>query len=118
MPSDIIDLDEILPDDKRVKLQGTIYTLPPEIPVELFLRINKMSDDGVAEDQQVGRLYEEILELFRYKQPDLEKLPLGLGQLMGAISQIYGNREADAPRPPRAGTKSTRKPRRRSASST
>lgn len=101
----IIDLDEVVSDDKRVRLGGKVYVLPPDLPVELFLWINKVNDDGSTEVEMVERLYTEILNLFRYKDPKLESLPLSMPQLVTALAKIYGTPDdepdGDDGRPPR-----------------
>lgn len=98
----IIDLDEVVGDDKRVRLGGKVYVLPPDLPVSLFLWINKVNQDGSTEVEMVERLYDEIVALFRYKDPKLKELPLSMPQLVSALGKIYGSDdEAADERPPR-----------------
>lgn len=103
MPTTIIDLDEFLGADKQVKLHGQRYVLPPDLPAELYLKINKFAQSGASEVEMVEALYEEVLNLFRYKQPDLKSLPISLSQLVVAIGRIYGDGEPEEKpaRPPR-----------------
>lgn len=106
----IVDLDEVVPDGPRVKLGGVVYELPPDLPVELYLWLLKANDGdpeviNMPEREQTERLYGEVLELFRYKQPDLERLPIRLSQLVTLIARVYGpgssdDDQVDAP-PPR-----------------
>lgn len=104
MATTIIDLDDILGADKQVRLKGKVYRLPPDLPVELYLKIQRAAGQDVTETEIFETLYENILELFRYKQPGLKELPLSLAQLVTAIPTIYGGDEAadgDAAPPPR-----------------
>jgi len=110
MRSDLIDLDELLGDDKKVKVGGTIYTLPPDLPVELYFKINRFAGTDATDVEMIETLYAEVLQLFRYKNPDLNEIPLSLSQLVSAIGRIYGSGEVeDAPPPPARGSRSTSK---------
>ena len=107
MAQRIIDLDEILGEDKHVRLAGHTYRLPADIPVDLYLQINRAAQDGTAgELDNVKRLYDGLLELFRYGDPNLEALPVSMGQLFAAIPRIYGaSSEDDAAPPPARSTR-------------
>lgn len=83
------DLDELCPPDIRVKLKGEIYILPGDMPVELFAKIQQLAKSDASEAEMVETLYDELLGLFRYKQPKLSKLPIGMTQLVGALAYIY-----------------------------
>lgn len=107
MPTRLIDLDELVPDGPRVKLRGVEYELPPDLPVELYLWIQKLNaGDSEAlempEDEMVSKLYGEVLELFRYKRPELERLPLRLAELVTIVGRVYGEtgEDEDEPVPP------------------
>ena len=97
---------------------------PPDLPVELFLRINQASNEGLGDAAMVQSLYDEVLGLFRYKDPSVKSLPLGMGQLVGAIAAIYGDdTEADeqpagptTPSTRGASSKTKTRPRKRTAS--
>ena len=86
----IIDLDELLGEPKKVRLGGRVWVLPPDLPVELYLRIVKLNEEGAGEGDLVEALYEQLLELFRYKEPKLKELPVGMNQLVTAVALIYG----------------------------
>lgn len=119
--STIIDLDDILGEDKLVKLQGETYRLPPDLPVELYLKIQRLASQDASETEMIEALYEDVLTLFRHKKPDLKELPLSLAQLVTAIPTIYGGGadEDDAARPQRTrGGASSRSRGTRSRSST
>ena len=95
MPVEIIDLDKLVGDDKLVTLAGQQYRLPPDMPVELYLRINRYANEDLSDPQMVESLYQEVLGLFRYGDPDIESLPLSMSQLVQAIGRIYGEDDGD-----------------------
>ncbi len=45
------DLDALVPDDLAVKLGGVTYTLPGDLPLEIYIRINKASDQEDEDEQ-------------------------------------------------------------------
>lgn len=101
MATKIIDLDEFLGADKQVRLGGKLYVLPPDLPAELYLKINKFAQTDASELEMVEALYDEVLGLFRYKDPKLGTLPISLSQLVVAVGRIYGDAaEGDATPPP------------------
>lgn len=117
MSSEIVDLDAVVGPPKKVRLGGQVYVLPGDIPVELYLALNQAAQaETDGEGDQVEILYEQLLDLFRTHQPDLESLPLSMTQLVQAIPTIYGGDEGKSkPTPARArrttasrGTASTR----------
>lgn len=128
----IIDLDTVAPPDIEVVHQDVVYLLPGDIPVPNMLAIERAAQDFFTtdEDEQEGdatarlvALQDEVLALFRIRQPDLDELPpLGLAQLMALVRGLYGDGDV-APDPPkpapkrsRAGTTSTSRSRKRTAS--
>ena len=121
--ANIIDLDALVGPPKKVRLAGEIYKLPADLPAPLFLKISTYADSELSEAEMAEDLSEELLELFRVHQPDVESLPIGIAQMVLAVPQIYqggGAAESEGgTRPSRAGTRSTRsrKPKK-SASST
>ncbi len=118
-----IDLDEVIPEDTTVKLGGVLYKLPGDIPTPDFLAISRAharltEPQETAEDMILAAegLYERILELFQVRNPDVEKVPLGLQQAISLVYELYRvdqpAEEAvpDPPEPTAGGTRSTRKP--------
>lgn len=100
-----VDLDAIGDQEKkRVRLAGQTYDLPPDIPVELWLRVSRYLAGGMTETEVITGLYQAVLELFQTADPGLTELKINLGTLIRALAQIY-NPAADAAPPP--------KPRRR-----
>jgi hypothetical protein len=111
----IIDLDEAVPEDLGVKVDGQIYDLPGDIPIPRYLEIerlvDRLDDPEQADGQGLKRLYEQILDLFRVRQPDLEELPIGPRRLGALVVQLYSQAAdgdgGEEERPTRAGTRST-----------
>ena len=55
------DLDALVPTDKQVLLGGKMYKLPGDIPLEIFVRVNKAGtledeDEAAAMDELIGAL--------------------------------------------------------------
>lgn len=93
----LVDLDKLISPDIRVRLGGHTYTLPGDLPADLYLEINaRAADDSANEYEGIADLHEKVLGLFRYKQPDLQSIPgLSLRQLLQAVGTIYGSDDAD-----------------------
>lgn len=119
MPQEIIDLDAILKPPKRVRIGGTVYKLPPGIPVEVFLAVNKAAAEDRPDPESLANLASDVLKLFQWGQPEMTALPPGmlLDQLLLLISAVYGEAsEDDADPPSKGGTRSTSRKRSRSGS--
>lgn len=52
------DLDALVPTDKQVLLGGKMYKLPGDIPLEIFVRVNKA---GTLEDEDENAAMEELI---------------------------------------------------------
>jgi len=126
MPTKIVDLDTLVGEDKIVVVGGKRYRLPPDIPVQTFLRIRKYGDEGLENDEVVARLYDEVLELFRYGDKDIKELPPSMttNQVVTFIGEIYGGEGEDEEPDPTpaatdgAGPRTSRSCKTRSASKT
>lgn len=97
-------------EDKKVELpDGKTYLLPGDLPVELYLWINRLNSGDpelleMTELEMVEKLHQEVLELFQQRQPDMQRLPLSVPQLIRLIPKVYGQTaEAgdEGERPPR-----------------
>ncbi len=121
MGSRFTNLDEsgVLEAPRTVRIRGTDYQLPGDIPAALFVRVQAVASAGEdATPEQAEAVYAELLGVFRDYQPDLERLPLGLNEMVLAIGIIYGEGDedgADGAAPP-TGTPTTPKPKPRRAS--
>lgn len=136
MSQEIIDLDAagVLAAPKRIRLHGRVYTLPGDIPAALYVRIQQIATDpeAVTESSAAMALAEELLAAFRVYQPDLDRLPLGVAEMVSLVGAVYrgavpvtvetddAGPENDAAPPTRATRKRKPKPRatRRPTSST
>lgn len=128
MSQEIIDLDAsgVIATPKTIRLHGRTYDLPGDIPATLYVKLQQVVrtglGDGPGARQIEEDLHNEALALFNVYQPDLDRLPLGLNELVRAITYVYSTaRTADQaaagegdvdPTPP------AKKPRSRSRSST
>jgi hypothetical protein len=125
----IIDLDTVAPPDIEVVHQDNVYLLPGDIPVPNMLAIERAARDFFDTDSDEGAterlvgLQDEVLALFRIRQPDLEELPpLGMAQLVVLVRSLYdgGDVTPDPPRPApkrsRGGTPSSTRSRKRTGS--
>lgn len=112
MPVEIIDLDAFAGPDKRVKLGGTVYPLPADIPTELYLRMLNLDKElsGAGDDSEeaaIKALQGALLSLFnavpeRDRTKKLTALPpIGLNTLVSLIGRVYaGAGGAGPPRKP------------------
>lgn len=127
MAQRIIDLDAVVPENVAVRIDGETYELPPDIPIPDYLAIARTIealDSARPEDavNQMGDIYERVLDLFRINSPEIEDLPIGPRRLGELILQIYGEggeeEKPARPTPRRNGTRSSSpRPRRKSGSS-
>lgn len=62
------DLDALVSNDLEVRLGGSTYSLPGDLPLEIFVKVNKAS---LLEDDDEGAALEEMIhamgDLFAYK---------------------------------------------------
>jgi hypothetical protein len=103
--SQIIDLDAILPRDKEVTLAGKAYRLPGDLPIELYLKIQRASKDlgDSGADSFLEEVYNEILELFRLRDKTVKTLPLGITQMLRVIPLVYASETVEGkPQTPKA----------------
>ncbi len=70
MSTNITDLDALVPNDKQVRLGGVVYDLPGDLPMEIFLKLNRASE--IEEDGDELKALEEMVstltDLFVWKQ--------------------------------------------------
>lgn len=61
------DLDALVPTDKKVQLGGVMYTLPGDLPLEIYLRVNKASElEKEDEAQALAEAVGALVDLFSY----------------------------------------------------
>jgi hypothetical protein len=124
LPSEIVNLDELIPDDLTIRVGGQDYELPGDIDTETTFKLDKLmrklgeaetkvaSADVTDEDRETAEkltleAQEIVLELFRIKQPDMEKLPFGARGFSQVLARIlmrlgWGDLEVSPPPPNRA----------------
>lgn len=68
MSNDYVDLDALVPSDKDVKLGGTTYSLPGDLPLEVFIRVNKASElEEDDESKALDEMVDAMGDLFAWK---------------------------------------------------
>lgn len=100
--------------DKEVQFTegGDIFVLPPDLPADLYFEVMNLEErrktgEAIENHDTFKTAYDQLLELCRYKRPDLESVPCTLSQLVSGVATIYGDSSAaeeedDKPaRPPR-----------------
>lgn len=121
--AEITDFDALIAPPKRVKLEGTWYELPADIPLELMLAIG--SAEAAQGEEGIAGMRAQMLKLFQIHQPKLTALPGTLTDLVTLVPLVYGSpsqkKAIRQMRSPTGSRKSPRKPaaaKRRSRSST
>jgi hypothetical protein len=143
LPSEIVDLDKILPDDIEFVFDKETYRLSAKnIRFEQALLLGRLVGElGTAEvklnspkvtkkdwdevERVTGQVQEILLELFKVRHPDLERLPFGtqafshvLARVLIAINYAAAVEEgAAAANPPNRATRRAAKKSPRSNSS-
>lgn len=127
MPTQIVELDDLVPDAIDFRYQGKSYVLPGDITVETTFRLQKMltalgeaeADPKKADEQEKLTLEveQQLLELFRQKDPELESLPFGVVGFSYVLSHLlaklgFGSDGVD----PRKAEPTKRKPQDRKKS--
>jgi hypothetical protein len=65
------DLDALVPDDFDVKLGGIIYKLPGDLPLEIYIRINKASEQEDTDEQAaLDGVVAAMVDLFAWRYQD------------------------------------------------
>jgi hypothetical protein len=96
----VINLDEsgVTADPIDVILHGETYRLPGDLPAPLYVKLLALREraqtasageaEGATQELNL-QLHDELLALFRLHQPDLERLPLGVNEMVLAVGYIY-----------------------------
>lgn len=113
MSDNIVDLDALVPADKRIAFQGKTYTVPGDLPLVTYLKLNRMAAEQEGEDVTEATLMDSMIEalvqLFAWKlsddDPQRAELDtafrgLGIDTITNMIGKIYPTEEpADAEDP-------------------
>jgi hypothetical protein len=99
--SRFLDLDAVVVPDLDVQLGGTVYRVPgsPDVPRMLrWMKFQEAADSDAVE--LLTDIYEDLLDLFRERQPDLEALPIRQEQIMPLFEALFeATGEGAAPDP-------------------
>ncbi len=71
--SNIIDLDILVPVDKVARLGGVAYTIPGDMPMVTYLKMNQlgvMQERDAPQEELVAALVDAITELFTWQLTD------------------------------------------------
>lgn len=104
-----IDFSALAPEDLTVVLpDGSEHQVPADIPIPIVARLvhgAEQLDQGDGEEffDRAGALYDELLALFRVRQPDLASIEVGHQMLRPVIFGLLnpdaiGERQADPQR--------------------
>jgi hypothetical protein len=134
MPTQIVELDALVPDDIEFRYQGGKYVLPGDISVETTFRIQKLllalnaaeqaavgaedeklKAEAIADQERLTLEVEELLlGLFRQRDENLESLPFGVVGFQHVLSLVlvklgFGDVpvEDDAGPPPKRAARKT-----------
>lgn len=127
--AEIIDLDELVPDDIVFKYKGGEYTLPGDLRTEdtlklyaLLQRLAETEAKGTADELKrvITQTEAALLPLFQIHHPEMERLPFGataLGHVLRRVLALLGllqtvDAEAPTPVPPAPAPQPNRAQRR------
>lgn len=108
--SNVIDLDTLVPVDKKVVFGQRTWEVPGDMPMELFVQLQMLTEQADEEDDSRSsrEIFDEMIgimmKLFTYKVPESDEEPrafldgkfrqLGVKTFMQLWRHIYGE-EAD-----------------------
>lgn len=92
MSQQIIDLDAagVVALPKVVRLRGTEYKLPGDVPATLYVRMTAAAIADDADELTTTYLHDELLAAFQAYQPELTSLPIGLTEMVRVVNFVYG----------------------------
>lgn len=94
---DITDLDVVVPEPKRVKFGGTVYDLPADLPMEIFLRMNlagtyKTEDGEDDQSKQLQSLISCLTDLFIWEMEDKGEAPEKVDEVRANVERTLKRR--------------------------
>jgi hypothetical protein len=117
----IVELDELVPDDIVFRFRGSEHSIPGDIDVETTFRLLKLfkraaeveeSGDLDASEKVNVEVRDALLGLFQQRDPDLAQLPFGviafrhvLSQVLQAIGLVFVSPEDEDDPPTKRGPK-------------
>lgn len=99
---DIVDLDELVPDDIQFNYRGETYTIPGDLRVDQTLDLyalltrlaNAEAKGGAAEMKRIlDKAEAALLPVFQVHQPEMVQLPFGaagLGHVLRRVLTLIG----------------------------
>lgn len=94
MSDEIIEVDELIGPNKKVRIAGQVYDLPGDIPIDTFLEIanmeERLEDEDVDEAELMISLRDRVSELFLLCDPEFEWPPtLGVTATVRLVGLVY-----------------------------
>jgi hypothetical protein len=109
----IVELDDLVPDDVVFRYRDKEHSIPGDIDVETTFRLLKLfkraaeveeSDDLDAKEQVNIEVRDALLGLFQQRDPDLAELPFGviafrhvLSEVLQAIGLVFVPEDGEGP---------------------
>lgn len=97
------DLDALVPTDKDVRLGGIRYTLPGDLPLEIYIRVNKASElEEESEQDALDHMVNAMVDLFAWlyqTKPEEDRIREDVGKTLRSrgirfnttlLQNIYG----------------------------
>ncbi len=97
--AEITDLSDLLGEPRVLRLGPDDYKLPRDCPAEFYLLLLHFAEIDKPGDEEVTRLRDHALELFRVYQPEMERLPAAVSPavLVQLVGRVYGDEEGEDP---------------------
>ena len=98
---EILNLDDIIKEDREVKFNGKTFTVPGDIPVRLSLRLVKLSQEmqkDAHDEAIIERACDIFTEIFRQKEKDFDKSvlnSLSMKQYHALMTFMFGVKPED-----------------------
>lgn len=109
---EIVDLDELVPDDIAFKYRGKEWTIPGDLrtdqTLELYALLHRLAGaeaKGTAAELKriIGQTEKALLPIFQVHHPELTELPFGaagLGHVLRTVLSLIGLLQDVTPDPP------------------
>lgn len=92
--SDTLDLDQLIPEPKTVKVNGKVYELKP-LKLKTLLNLQKiLSTAKDKSNEEMLTLMDDMFASLKPIVPDIEEMDLTLPQTLALMDFIYRNEQA------------------------
>lgn len=82
------DLDALVPDELRVRLGGIDYILPGDLPLEVYLRVNKAGElEDQDEEAAIRGVLNAMVDLFSWNYQGKEEYDRIRSEVSGILGQ-------------------------------